>query len=170
MTASVSPATQHADVTRFEVEEFLYREAQILDDWKLDDWLSLFATDAVYEVPTTDWRGWDERGGGFFILDNYDLIQARVKRLKSRKAHAENPKSRVHRMIGNVAVGERTGNLVEIKASFVIHRFRDETTQCYVGYYRHLLEITESGLLFRRRRSVLSHELLTPGARLSFII
>ena len=73
-------------------------------------------------------------------------------------------------MISNVIVGERVGDLLEIKANFIIHRFRDETVQSYVGRYEHLLEVTDSGLLIRRRRSVLGHELLEPGARLSFIL
>ena len=30
---------------RSEIEDFLYREASLLDGWQLDEWLGLFAPD-----------------------------------------------------------------------------------------------------------------------------
>lgn len=42
------------NLTRSEVEDFLYHEAALLDDWQLDDWLALYTADARYEVPATD--------------------------------------------------------------------------------------------------------------------
>jgi p-cumate 2,3-dioxygenase beta subunit len=158
------------EVTRQNVEDFLYLEAALLDGWQLDDWFALLSEGATFEIPTTDWAGWDGLSGGFFTLDDYDLIKARVKRLKSRKAHAENPHSRTHRMISNVRILSATDDQVEISAAFLIHRFRDGTTNSYAGFYQHLLDVTDVGLRIRRRRSVLSPEALTAGARLSFIL
>ncbi len=157
-------------VTRAEVEEFLYHEAELLDTWRLDDWFALLAEGSTYEVPTNDWTGWSTLEGGFFKSDDYGLLKARVKRLKSRKAHAENPHSRTQRMVSNVRLGERAGDLLEIRANFIVHRFRDDTTQAYVGHYEYLLEVTDDGLLIRRRRAVLTNEAMAAGARLSFIL
>ena len=39
---------------RPEVEDFLYKEAALLDEWRLDEWLGLLTEDAIYEVPPTD--------------------------------------------------------------------------------------------------------------------
>lgn len=156
--------------SREQIEDFLYEEARLLDEWELDKWEALFIDDGVLEVPTTDWEGWDNLGGGFFVLDNRELIRARVKRLKNRKAHAENPRSRIHRLISNVRIVRQENDEVEIAASFIIHRFRDMTTQSYVGYYRHVLKVIDGQLRFQRRRSVLAHEQLEAGARLSFIL
>jgi len=39
--------------TRGEVEDFLYLEAALLDDWQLPQWLALYTADARYEVPAT---------------------------------------------------------------------------------------------------------------------
>src|SRR5205085_2225907 len=41
-------------LVRLEVEEFLFEEAALLDDWRLDDWLALFTKDCRYVVPSTD--------------------------------------------------------------------------------------------------------------------
>jgi len=156
-------------VTRADAEDFLYAEAALLDEWQLDSWLALFEVGGTFEVPTTDYKGWDRTGGGFFVLDDWDLLNARVKRLKSRKAHAENPHSRTHRMVSNVRV-EQAGDGVTVKANFVINRFRDLTHHTYVGRYVHDLAVTAEGLKFRHRRAYLEHELLEHGARLSFIL
>ena len=48
-------------VTRADVEDFLYHEAALLDDWRLDDWLELLAEDAAYYVPSTDAPASDHR-------------------------------------------------------------------------------------------------------------
>jgi p-cumate 2,3-dioxygenase beta subunit len=155
---------------RADVETFLFDEAELLDTWQLDEWYRLFLPGSVYEVPTTDWTGWDAHEGSSFISDTYEILGARMKRLKSRKAHAENPHSHTHRLISNVLVTPE-GDELEVKANFVLHRFRgDETEQSYVGRYFHRLRATEDGFRFLRRRSVLSHRCLRPGARLSFVL
>ncbi|MFI5958665.1 aromatic-ring-hydroxylating dioxygenase subunit beta [Cryptosporangium sp. NPDC051539] len=157
-------------VTRENAEDFLYQEAMLLDEWHLDAWLSLFQEGGTFEVPTTDYKGWDRTGGGFFVLDDWDLLNARVKRLKSRKAHAENPHSRTHRMVTNVRLIDGS-NGPEIKANFIINRFRDLTHHVYVGRYHHDVVLNDEGeLKFVHRRAYLEHEMLEPGARLSFIL
>ncbi|MGW4028862.1 aromatic-ring-hydroxylating dioxygenase subunit beta [Streptomyces sp. NPDC004838] len=173
-------------VTRQEVEDFLYTEADILDHWDYDGWLALFEPGSRYEIPTTDYRpGWSPHATGSFVDDDWDLLRARVKRLKSRKAHAENPHSRTHRLVSNVRLFEAAENTAEtententegtedsfrVAASFVVHRARDGHFDSYVGWYDHLLVPTDDGLRFRLRRSILGHESLAAGARLSFIL
>ncbi|MBT0772441.1 hypothetical protein KIH74_26080 [Kineosporia sp. J2-2] len=182
-------------VSRAAVEDFLYAEADILDAWDYDAWLALFEPGARFEVPTTDFRGWSAIESGSFVTDDWDLIKARVKRLKSRKAHAENPHSRTHRLVSNVRlhpitdpaaplrVGPVSTNVAltarqfgdlsdsfRVTASFVVHRARDGEFDSYVGRYDHVLVPHEDGFRFRLRRSILGHEFLTAGARLSFIL
>ncbi|MFS3127922.1 aromatic-ring-hydroxylating dioxygenase subunit beta [Nocardioides sp. Bht2] len=158
-------------VTRPEVEDFLYAEAAILDVWDYDGWLALFEEGARYEIPTTDYAGWSLHRAGSFVDDDWELIQARVKRLKSRKAHAENPHSRTHRMISNVRLspGEEEGTL-NVAANFIVSRARDGHFDSYMGRYEHVLVAGDGGFKFRLRRTVLVHEALQLGARLSFIL
>lgn len=163
-------SVESREVTRAEVEEFLYREAQLLDEWRLDEWLTLIEPGGRLEVPTTDWAGWDATTAGYFVADDYELIRARVKRLKSRKAHAENPHSRTHRMVSNVILLEAGAETVWITANFVIHRYRDGGAYTYVGRYEHVLKVEADGLRFRVRRAVPVMESMDPGARLSFIL
>jgi p-cumate 2,3-dioxygenase beta subunit len=108
--------------------------------------------------------------GGYFVCDDWALLKARVKRLKSRKAHAENPASLTHRMISNVRMHERVGDELRITANFIVHRSRDGDFNSYVGRYEHRLRITDDGLRFLLRRAVPRVEFLPAGARLSFIL
>lgn len=157
-------------VTRAEVEDFLYAEADLLDGRRYDDWLALFEEGGRYEVPTTDAGDTPASQGGYFVCDDWALVKARVKRLKSRKAHAENPASLTHRVVGNVRLGAREGDELSVTANFVVHRARNGEFNTYVGRYEHRLQVTDEGLRFRVRRSVLRHEQLATGARLSFIL
>ncbi|MFA1546566.1 aromatic-ring-hydroxylating dioxygenase subunit beta [Actinomadura chokoriensis] len=162
------------EITRSDVEDFLYAEADILDAWKYDDWLALFEPGARFEVPSTDWTGTSAHASGSFVCDDWDLLRARVKRLKSRKAHAENPPSRTHRLISNVRLHESDDQaepgLLRVTAAFIVHRARDGEFDTYVGRYDHLLVTAGDALRFRLRRAVLGHEHLPAGSRLSFIL
>lgn len=157
-------------VARSEVEEFFYDEAALLDDWDLDRWLTLFVPGATMNVPTTDAGGLGPESAGYFVADDWDLLKARVKRLKSRKAHAENPHSRTTRVVGNVRILGREGNVLRAGANFIIHRYRDGGSFHYVGRYAHELLVTDDGLKLTLRRAILTNEAMEPGARLSFIL
>ena len=157
-------------VARAEVEDFLFAEADLLDARRYDDWLALFEEGARFEVPTTDAGDMPASRGGYFVCDDWALLKARVKRLKSRKAHAENPASLTHRMISNVRLHEQVGDEMRITANFIVHRSRDGDFNGYVGRYEHRLRITDDGLRFLLRRAVPRVEFLPAGARLSFIL
>jgi p-cumate 2,3-dioxygenase subunit beta len=156
--------------TRQEVEDFLFREAALLDEWRLDEWLGLFEAGATYEVPTTDRPGEDPTRSQFYVWDDYELLSARVKRLKSKHAHAENPHSRTRRLVTNVRIGEPADSTLPVFAAFLIYKIRDGNVDSFVGRYEHTLAMTAEGLRFRKRRAVLELEVLRPGGRLSFIL
>ena len=61
--------------SRQEVEDLLYKEAALLDEWRLDEWLELLTEDAVYEIPPTDVPEGDSRNTLFIIADDAVRIQ-----------------------------------------------------------------------------------------------
>jgi len=156
-------------VTRAQVEDFLFHEAALLDEWRLDDWYALFEEGATYEVPTTDRPDADPEKAQFYVSDDYELLGARVKRLKSKHAHAENPHSRTRRLITNVRVGQPADSSLPVYAAFLIYKIRDGNVDSFVGRYEHTLALGDR-LRFRKRRAVLELEVLRPGGRLSFIL
>ena len=48
------PDLRPTDVTRAEVEDLIYHEAYLLDEWRMEEWLELWVDDAEYVVPTND--------------------------------------------------------------------------------------------------------------------
>ena len=84
-------------VTRAEVEEFLFREAELLDGWKLDAWAELLAEDASYYVPPTDKPEASHDDTLFIIADDIVRLRERLIRLKDPACHVEYPPSRTRR-------------------------------------------------------------------------
>src|SRR6267378_7929769 len=127
-------------VTRAQVEDFLYHEAALLDDWKLTEWQALLTDDAAYYVPPNDQLDSDHRTTLFLVADDRERIRQRIIRINDPNCHAEYPKSRTRRMISNVRILSVDGDLVTVAANFVCYRFRRyERIREYVGCYRHVL-------------------------------
>lgn len=90
-------------ITRHDVEDFLYREARLLDSQQFEEWMSLFTEDAVYWVPAGH-DDIDPTRHVSIIHDDRASMALRVKRLRSGHAYAQDPASRVHRLISNVRI------------------------------------------------------------------
>ena len=158
-------------VTREVVEDFLYHEAALLDAWDLDGWMAILTEDARYLIPPNDVPDGDPDTTLFIIADDIHRIRGRVKRLKSRDAHAEFPPSRTRRLITNVRILERGENDVTVAANFSVHRFRRGGKGGeYVGRYIYRLRITEDGFRIAERRAILDAEELGGLGAVSFIL
>ena len=160
-----------AVVTRAEVEDFLYHEAALLDEWKLNEWEALLTDDACYYVPPNDQLDGDHRSTLFLVADDRERIRQRVIRINDPNCHAEYPKSRTRRMISNVRITAVDGDLISVSANFVCYRFRRyERIREYVGAYRHVLRRAEDSFKIKERRVLIdAHELGTLGS-VSFIL
>ena len=151
-------------------EAFLFHEADLLERWRLDDWHGLFLADGRYEIPALDDPDGDADSSQFFVADDAELLVARITRLKSRNAHAENPPSKTHRMISNVTVGGGPDDdSARVGANFIVHRLRDGQIDVFCGWYRHVVVPTDAGPRFRLRRVIVASERLRQG-RLSFVL
>ena len=154
---------------REEVEDFLYEEAALLDDWRLDDWVALFTEDARYVVPTTDLPDGDPRQDVVFIDDDIVRLRARVVRLNSRHAHREYPWSRTRRFTSNVRIKETGDNEISVMANTLVYRFRNGEGDPYVGHYEYKLRREDGRLRICYRRAVLDLEALSWHGAVSII-
>ena len=68
---------------RLRVEDLLFEEADLLDQWKLNDWLALYTEDAHYHVPPSDVDGdtATPESALFYIMDDSVRMRERVVRL-----------------------------------------------------------------------------------------
>jgi p-cumate 2,3-dioxygenase subunit beta len=153
------------------VEEFLSREADLLDRWCLDDWYALFTEDAHYYVPPTDIPEGeaDPETSLYYINDDHTRIRERVIRLSKRTAHSEYPRSKTRHMVSNILV-EPNGGALDVRASFAVYRSKDGVTDVYVGHYLYELVDADGALRIRKKTCVLDMEALRPHARISILL
>jgi p-cumate 2,3-dioxygenase beta subunit len=157
--------------TRGEVEELFYREAELLDAWRLEEWMGLLTDDATYYVPPNDQPYADHRVTLFTIADSNARLRERVKRISDPNCHAEQPHSRTRRMIGNVRITGTEGETIHVAANFIVHRFRrDEDVRVFVGEYRYRLRREAGALKIAERRAILDAEELGSLGLVSFIL
>ena len=153
-----------------EVEDFIVREAAMLDEWRLDDWLALFTEDARYVVPATDLPNADPKESLAIINDDIARLRGRVERLKSRHAHREFPWSRTRRFITNVSIKNTIGEEILVNASFLVYRIRSGRVDPLIGSYVYTLRRVDGALKIAARNAVLDLETLRPHGTLSIIL
>jgi p-cumate 2,3-dioxygenase beta subunit len=157
-------------VTRQEVEDFLYEEAALLDEWQLENWLQLLTEDAAYYVPSTDIPDGDHKTTLFLVADDITRLRSRVQQLLGRFAHAEHPHSRTRRMISNVRIRKAEDETLYVTANFVVYRLRMEQMDTYVGRYEYQLVQHNGHLKIRERRAILDLDALRPQGKISIIL
>jgi len=156
---------------RAEIEDFLFHEAALLDEWRLDEWLALLTEDAKYRVPSNDAPAGDPADTLFLIADDIQRIRGRVARLKDPHAHAEFPHSRTRRLVTNVRVSPLGDSEIEVHANFAVYRMRRGGNESvYVGRYRYLLRRVGGELRIAMREAILDSEELGRLGAVSFIL
>lgn len=153
-----------------EVEQFFTKEAALLDEWRLSDWLEMMTSDARYLVPSLDTPNADHRTTLFLIADDILSLRSRVNQLNGRSVWSEQPRSRTRRLVTNARILETNGYESTVTANFAVWRFQLDATDVYVGRYVNVMVRGPSGLLCRERRAILDLETLRPHGKLSFIL
>jgi p-cumate 2,3-dioxygenase subunit beta len=156
------------------ITQFLYVEAQLLDEWRLEDWLALMHPDISYRVPAPGSEQLDPSSTLQIISDNYLRLSGRVTRLKSKHAHAESPKSHTRRMVSNVRAERAPDGSFVSHANFHVLRVRLAKLDHFIGSYRHTLVESEEpdggGFLVRERIATLDHGIDKAGGTVSIIL
>lgn len=154
------------------IEQFLYREAALLDAWDLDTWLTLYTSDCAYEVTPPGEDNPESLSPDvvfFLIADDRERLEQRVIRIKSPTAHVENPRSRVRHLYSNIRIDNENGKLV-VHLNFVTYRNRDRITTEYMGFIRFDLVPDGDGFLIRRKRVMLDMDALIPQGKVSIFL
>lgn len=163
-----------------EVEQFLYREARLLDERRFHEWLALFTDDVRYwmvgrsnRYPQSSKaiaaldpgrRSNEEEENALAILDeSKTTLAGRVARLETGMAWAEDPPSRTRHLITNIEVepGDVGPSALIAYSNFMVYRSRSETEQdFYVGARRDLMRRVEGSLKIAGRRIMLDQNVM----------
>lgn len=135
------------------VEQFLYRQADILDDRKWDDWLGLFTEDGHYWMPVSDDQTVADGVPNIFYED-LDLMRVRAKRVTHPHAWSQQPGHRTSHVVSNVVIDEEqpeTGDVV-VRSKFHVVEYWNDGLRHFAGRYRHDLANTPDGYRIRVQR------------------
>ncbi|KCZ58672.1 aromatic-ring-hydroxylating dioxygenase subunit beta [Hyphomonas chukchiensis] len=158
-------------LSRSEYEDFLYHEAALLDGWQLDEWFALFIEGASYEVPTAGAPDdADSAEALFYIADDYFRLGHRVKRLNSKQAHSEWPRSKTLHTVTNVRILGADADGVKVTSYFVTYRTKNNVTHTFVGRHYYVLRKIEGQVRIVSKRSMLDIDNLRPQGRVSIIV
>ena len=175
ITGPVSGRRADRDV-HFEVEQFYYEEAELLDDGRFADWLEMLADDLDYWMPTRTNRlrrqqalSIAARGEAAFYDETKESLAWRIRRFDSGMAWAEDPPSRTRHLVTNVVAhyidpdeqaGFTTDDL-EVRSAFLVYRNRLEREEnIFAGRRIDVLRRVEGRLLVARRTILLDQTVL----------
>jgi 3-phenylpropionate/cinnamic acid dioxygenase small subunit len=125
-----------------EIEAFLYREAELLDERRFEEWLALFTEDARYWMPIrrnapSDAPERERTREGVDVNwfdEGKDTLSRRVAQIRTGVHWAEEPPSRTCHMVTNVQIVRADGDEAAVKSRFLLYRNRVETeTDVLVG-------------------------------------
>src|SRR5215217_8499018 len=140
-----------------EITEFLYHEAELLDERRYQDWLTLLADDIRYWMPMRRNIKYGDSEREFtrprsdinWFDEGKETLARRVKQIETGIHWAEEPVSRISHLVSNVRIIEATPSFAEarevaVKCRFLIYRNRVETeTDILVGKREDLLRREE---------------------------
>ncbi|RJG24140.1 aromatic-ring-hydroxylating dioxygenase subunit beta [Massilia cavernae] len=148
-------------------QEFLAREAKILDERRFWDWYALLDEQVEYFVPIRQSRlsfADEVEDGSYRIKDNKQHIHVRIKRLECGAGWAETPPSRTLRVVGSLLV-ERTdrSDVILVESAMILYRQRghDERGDIIPVRRQDHLRLTEDGVRLLKRTALLTEAVLT---------
>lgn len=172
MTGDAAHYDPAQDALRREVEWLFYREAELLDAWKLDDWRALLTDDASYYVPPNDKPYADHNNTLFIVADDSVRLHERIVRLKDPNCHSEYPPSRTRRIVANVRISasDIQGEWIA-RANFIVWRNRrGGDIRVFTGEYINRVVRVNGALKIHERRAILDAEELGAMGAVSFIL
>ena len=157
-----------------DIAQFLYAEAELLDERRHDEWLDLLAPDIRYWMPMrrnvkfgeTDREFTRETDDICWFDEGKDTLTRRVRQIQTGIHWAEEPRSRITHMVSNVQLLDASPDAgpaagVRVKSRFLIYRNRVETeTDLLVGKREDTLRRDGESWLLARRKIVLDQNVL----------
>ncbi len=146
--SSVDAATLEQLVLHHQVEQFLYREARLLDERRLDEWLDLLAEELHYWMPmrrNIKFGDWDLEFTSAETEINWfdegkDVLAGRIRQINTGIHWPEEPVSRFEHIVTNVEVVGVEGDEIRVNSKFFCYqnRLQDEVNH-FVGRREDLL-------------------------------
>ena len=171
---SGEPAGLARLLLRDEIERFLYREADLLDERRYEEWLELLSDDVHYWMPMRRNVPRDEPEREYtragldvnWFDEGKDTLTRRVRQILTGIHWAEEPPSRICHIVSNVEIlsaapAAEAPAEVGVRSRFLVYRNRVETeTDFLVGKREDLLRRVNGDWRIARRKIILDQNVL----------
>jgi len=107
------------------VQQFLFHEARLLDERRLQEWLALYTDDAEYWVPYA-WEQQSPQDHVSLFYETKSLLSMRIDRLERELSPLDSPMARVNHYLTNVTVEGSAELTARAHLLFVEHRREEQ--------------------------------------------
>lgn len=165
---SLSPSAEEM-LLSWEIQQFLYAEAELLDERRFEEWLDLFTDDVRYWMPMRrnvkfgqqERENTRERQEISWFDEGKETLVQRVRQIATGVHWAEEPLSRVCHVVSNVQLLEATDSHLRVKSRFIVYRNRlQEETDFFVGKREDVLRRVDGQWRIARRAIFLDQNVL----------
>lgn len=108
-----------------ELEQFIYREADLLDHRRYDDWLKLMTDDVLYWVPNFRQDG-DLGEVGVIAYERLDGLRARVARVQHELNPTQRPPPRTLHFLTNIISSGEGDGVAEVTSNVLLYVSKDK--------------------------------------------
>ena len=137
--------------TQHQVEQFLYRQAELLDGKQWQPYIDLFTPDGVYWMPPEpSYKTWE--GQVAIFAEDRNLMTVRMKRLLHPDAWSQRPLWETNHVVSNVIIEKQKGNDIVVRSRFHMMELRRDDVRHFAGSYRHELKKTRDGYRIKLQR------------------
>jgi 3-phenylpropionate/cinnamic acid dioxygenase small subunit len=134
-----------------QVEQFLYRQSELLDTRQWQAWIDLFADDGVYWMPADPaHKHWD--GVPAIFAEDRNLMNVRMKRVLHPDAWSQRPMWGTNHVVSNIIIEKNSPDEIVARSRFHMLELRRDDVRHFAGSYRHHLKKTNDGLRIQLQR------------------
>lgn len=148
--------------------EFIYHEARLIDEKRLDEWYELFTDDARYWMPLTRGQPDGDLHTSLFYEDKF-LLKMRIERLKRPASYSQHQPSFCQHVLQRPTLESRGDATIPhlMRTPFVYLESRADTQLVLAGVvYHHLVEVQGSLRIRLKKVELLNREAALPSIQL----
>lgn len=146
-----------------DIEQFIIREARLLDDREWDNWLACYHDDVTYWMPA--WDDEDELTEdpqteiSLIYYPNKKGLEDRVYRIQTERSGASSlPEPRITHFTSNLEILSQDDNEVKLRFNWLTKAYRYQKTAEFFGTSFYTLDTTGEQPLIREKRLILNND------------
>ena len=136
----------------YDVEQFLYKQSELLDTKRWQKWIDLFAPEGIYWMPpNASYKTWE--GQPAIFAEDKNLMTVRMLRVLHPDAWSQRPAWGTNHVVSNVSIDKVAKNGdVHARSRFHMMELRRDDVRHFAGSYLHKLKKTKKGFAIQLQR------------------